>query len=100
MAGNGSRMRVSRSHDENGPTAMVEDAGDDAPDATAYNYDRFDVYVEDGRERREFEAFPNLLHAGDPAPEIDGLLLNTGGRITLSHIWRKRTVVIEFGSFT
>ncbi|CAN5523594.1 hypothetical protein BH23ACT7_BH23ACT7_08130 [soil metagenome] len=79
---------------------MVEDAGDDAPDATAYNYDRFDVHVEDGRERREFEAFPNLLHAGDPAPEIDGLLLNTGGRITLSHIWRKRTVVIEFGSFT
>ncbi len=79
---------------------MVEDAGDDAPDAGAYNYDRFDLYVEDARERREFEAFPNLLHAGDPAPEIDGILLDTHDRVTLSHIWRQRTVVIEFGSFT
>lgn len=42
----------------------------------------------------------NLLHAGDPAPEIEGLLLDTNDRVTLAHIWRKRTVVIEFGSFT
>jgi hypothetical protein len=68
--------------------------------ALAYNYDRFDVYVEDGREQHEFAAFPNLLHAGDPAPEISGLLLNDRNQVALSEIWRRRTVVVEFGSFT
>ncbi|MBA2529734.1 MAG: hypothetical protein H0V19_07210 [Euzebyales bacterium] len=66
----------------------------------AYNYDRFDAYVSDGREEREFAAFPNLLHAGDPAPDITGHLLNDRNRIALSEIWRRRTVVVEFGSFT
>jgi hypothetical protein len=65
-----------------------------------YNYERFDDYVAHGGEQAEFAAFPNLLHAGDPAPEITGVLLADGERITLSSIWRKRTVVVEFGSFT
>ena len=67
---------------------------------TAYNYERFDDYVESGAEQREFGAFANLLHAGDAAPEITGTLLGAGEPITLSSIWRKRTVVVEFGSFT
>ena len=68
--------------------------------ADAYNYDRFDTYVEDGREEREFGAFPNHLHAGQPAPEISGVLLDERNDLALSEIWRRRTVVVEFGSFT
>ncbi len=66
----------------------------------SYNYERFDRYVEDGREAREFAAFPNHLHAGDAAPEISGLLLDDNTDLALSDIWRRRTVVVEFGSFT
>ncbi len=33
-----------------------------------YNYERFDLYVENGEEEREFAAFPNMLHAGERAP--------------------------------
>ena len=65
-----------------------------------YNYDHFDEYVEHGAEQREFAAFPNHLHAGDPAPEITGVLLDDRRRIALSETWRRRTVVVEFGSFT
>jgi hypothetical protein len=67
---------------------------------TGYNYERFDDYVEHGEEQREFGAFPNLLHAGDDAPEITGTLLAEGERIALFSLWRRRTVVVEFGSFT
>jgi hypothetical protein len=66
----------------------------------AYNYERFDDYVAHGGEQAEFAAFPNHLHAGDPAPEISGILLDDGERVALSSIWRRRTVVVEFGSFT
>ncbi len=69
-------------------------------DAVSYNYDRFDAYVEDGRELREFAAFPDLLHARDPAPEITGYLLNERNQAALSETWRRQTVVVEFGSFT
>jgi hypothetical protein len=68
--------------------------------STDYNYERFDDYVECGDEQREFGAFPNHLHAGDPAPEISGTLLEEGRRIALSAIWRRQAVVVEFGSFT
>ncbi len=65
----------------------------------AYNYERFDVYVESGEEEREFGAFPNALHAGERAP--DGLLTQLGGAdVRLSEGWRERGVVLEFGSFT
>ncbi len=65
-----------------------------------YNYARFDDYVADGREEVEFGAFAALLHAGDPAPEISGTLLDGGEPITLSKVWRSRTVVVEFGTYT
>jgi hypothetical protein len=69
-------------------------------DATAYNYAHFDEYVASGAEEREFSAWPNLLHAGDAAPEIAGTLLDDGTELALSSVWRQRTVVVEFGSFT
>jgi hypothetical protein len=68
--------------------------------ATAYNYERFDDYVERGDEQREFAAFRDVLHAGARAVEITGTLLDGAERIALSSIWRRRTVVVEFGSFT
>jgi hypothetical protein len=68
--------------------------------AEHYNYARFDDYVEHGDEQREFAAFPDLLHAGDPAPDISGTLLAGGEAVALSSIWQQRTVVVEFGSFT
>jgi hypothetical protein len=66
---------------------------------STYNYERFDDYVANGAEEAEFAAFPDRLHAGDAAPEISGTLLD-GGQLALSEMWRRRTVVVEFGSFT
>ena len=65
-----------------------------------YNYERFDAYVAGGAEQREFAAFPDHLHAGDQAPEISGVLLDDRNHLALSEVWRRRTVVVEFGSFT
>jgi hypothetical protein len=66
---------------------------------SAYNYEHFDAYVESGEDESEFGAFPNLLHAGERAP--DGELTELGGgRVRLSELWRRRGMVLEFGSFT
>jgi hypothetical protein len=64
-----------------------------------YNYERFDLYVESGEDEREFGAFPNLLHAGEQAPDGELTLLD-GERVGLSELWAKHPVVLEFGSFT
>ena len=64
-----------------------------------YNYDRFDTYVENGQDEREFAAFPNMLHAGERAPDGELTLLD-GGPVRLSELWRRRSIVLEFGSFT
>ena len=64
-----------------------------------YNYERFDAYVEKGEEEQEFGAFPNLLHAGERAPDGE-LQLVDGARVRLSELWRRDGVVLEFGSFT
>jgi hypothetical protein len=66
---------------------------------SGYNYETFDGYVASGAEQREFAAWPDLLHAGDPAPDIAGTLLDDD-QLTLSSVWKHRTVVVEFGSFT
>jgi hypothetical protein len=64
--------------------------------SAAYNYERFDAYVETGDDEREFGAFPNILHAGS-----DGeLTLLDGERIRLSELWSRKGVVLEFGSLT
>jgi hypothetical protein len=64
-----------------------------------YNYDRFDSYVESGDDEREFGAFPNMLHAGEQAPDGELTLLD-GARVRLSELWSRNGVVLEFGSFT
>jgi hypothetical protein len=66
---------------------------------SGYNYETFDGYVASGTEQREFAAWPDLLHAGGSAPEIAGTLLD-GDQLALSSVWKRRTVVVEFGSFT
>jgi hypothetical protein len=66
---------------------------------SGYNYETFDGYVASGDEQREFAAWPDLLHAGAAAPEIAGTLLE-GDQTELSSVWKRRTVVVEFGSFT
>ncbi len=66
---------------------------------SAYNYERFDAYVESGEDEREFGSFPNMLHAGERAPDGEVMMLD-GDRTVLSELWRDRGVVLEFGSFT
>jgi len=66
---------------------------------TAYNYEHFDLYVESGQDDREFGAFPNMLHAGERAPDGELTPLD-GERVRLSDLWRERGLVLEFGSFT
>jgi hypothetical protein len=66
---------------------------------SVYNYENFDAYVASGDEQREFGAWPDLLHAGEASPEIAGRLLD-GDQLALSSVWKRRTVVVEFGSFT
>lgn len=66
----------------------------------AYNYQRFDEYVESGGEVAEFAAFPDHLHAGDPAPDASLVLLEDGSEVRLSDLWASRNLVLEFGSFT
>ncbi len=66
----------------------------------SYNYPTFDGYVATGADEREFAAWPNLLHAGEQAPDIVATILDTGEQVALSSIWKRRSVVVEFGSFT
>ena len=68
--------------------------------ATGYNYEQFDAYVESGAEVVEFAAFPDHLHAGDPAPDASLMALNDGREVKLSDLWADRNLVVEFGSFT
>lgn len=65
----------------------------------AYNYEQFDLYVESGLDAEEFGRFPNMLHAGERAPDGDLTALD-GSDVRLSGLWQRRGVVIEFGSFT
>ena len=64
-----------------------------------YNYEHFDAYVESGEDEREFAAFPNMLHAGERAPDGELTLLD-GERVRLSELWRQQGLMLEFGSFT
>ncbi len=66
---------------------------------SAYNYERFDAYVESGQDEREFASFPNMLHAGERAPDGELTRLD-GGSVRLSELWRRQGVVLEFGSYT
>ncbi len=72
----------------------------DSYDGDAYNYERFDAYVRDGREREEFAAFGDHLHTGEAAPDATLTRLEDGERIALSSLWARSCAVLEFGSFT
>jgi hypothetical protein len=63
-----------------------------------YNYEGFDEYVESGVGEGEFGAFPNMLHAGERAPDGELQQLD-GAHVRLSELWRERGIVLEFGSF-
>jgi hypothetical protein len=65
----------------------------------AYNYEHFDAYVESGVDEREFGSFPNMLHAGERAPDGELTVLE-GERLRLSELWKQQALVLEFGSFT
>lgn len=65
----------------------------------AYNYEHFDAYVESGEDELEFGRFPNILHAGERAPDGELTVLGSS-RVRLSELWRRRGLVLEFGSFT
>lgn len=69
-------------------------------DAATYNYATFDGYVEAGGDIEEFGAFPGHLHAGDPAPDAMLTALDDGADVSLSGLWKRQNVVVEFGSFT
>jgi len=64
-----------------------------------YNYEQFDAYVETGLDGEEFGRFPNMLHAGEQAPDGELTALD-GSHRRLSDLWRRRGVMLEFGSFT
>jgi hypothetical protein len=65
-----------------------------------YNYVHFDEYVRDGREEVEFGAFANGLHAGQPAPDFTVTRLDDGVTHQIADLWRRKELVMEFGSFT
>jgi hypothetical protein len=64
-----------------------------------YNYEHFDEYIERGGDD-EFVAFRNVLHVGDRAPDFVTTRLDDGAEVTLSELWRRQPVVMEFGWFT
>ena len=66
----------------------------------AYDYASFDAYVATGADERGFDTWPNLLHVGAHAPDIVATSLDSGEQVALSSIWQRRSVVVEFGSFT
>lgn len=55
-------------------------------DAQGYNYPRFDEYVSDGGEAREFGAFANGLHVGQQAPDFDVMRLDDGPGFPISDL--------------
>ena len=67
---------------------------------STYNYETFDGYVERGDDTREFGAFSTRLHPGEQAPSAALTRLEDGTAIELSDFWRKKPLVMEFGSYT
>lgn len=67
---------------------------------STYNYRRFDEHVERADDSDEFGGFPDHLHVGQPAPSFEVTPLDGGDRFDIADLWRRRDVVMEFGSFT
>lgn len=67
---------------------------------SGYNYEHFDDYVRSGAAGAEFPAFAQRLHAGDSAPDFLATRLDDGVAMSVSELWQRQPVVLEFGSFT
>ena len=63
---------------------------------TDYNYASFPLTMT----HEDFEEFPNVLKAGQQAPDGELVDAADGSRLLLSDLWRRGPVVIEFGSIT
>ncbi len=63
----------------------------------AYNYRNF---VLDEREQGLFAAFRTLMHAGGPAPDGELVDARTEEKVTLASLWKRKHLILEFGSFT
>jgi hypothetical protein len=61
-----------------------------------YNYKNFPIDLD----AEVFAAFPDLLKAGQPAPDGELRDAHTVETVRLSDLWKRDTLVIEFGSFT
>ena len=61
-----------------------------------YNYREFPIDME----MPDFERWPGLIAAGERAPDGELVDAASGERVLLSDLWRRGTLVIEFGSVT
>jgi hypothetical protein len=61
-----------------------------------YNYQSFPIDVD----AEAFAAFPDVLKAGQPAPDGELTDAHSGETVRLSDLWKRDALVIEFGSFT
>lgn len=61
-----------------------------------YNYPIFDL----AREEAPFHSFPDVLRAGQRAPDFTLEDAGTGAPVALSSLWADSPAVLEFGSFT
>jgi hypothetical protein len=61
-----------------------------------YNYENFPIDLD----AQVFAAFPEVLKAGQPAPDGELTDAHTGETVRLSELWKRDTLIIEFGSFT
>lgn len=59
-----------------------------------YNYSTFTM------DDDEFAVFPTVNRAGTPAPDGELRDAADGSRVLLSDLWRRRPLVLEFGSIT
>ncbi len=62
-----------------------------------YNYSRFELGED---EQRAFADFRGSNHVGDAAPDGELIDALTGETVRLSNLWKRKHLVLEFGSFT
>jgi hypothetical protein len=51
-------------------------------------------------DERHFDHFPEAPHVGAIAPDAPLEDLDSGDAVTLAALWRRDTVVMEFGSYS
>lgn len=71
----------------------------DVTDLAAYNYEYFDQHVAEGGHEKDEAAFRAGFQAGEAAEDFSLPSLD-GDEVRLSHLWKSKPLVMEFGSFT